>query len=163
MKAQFLHAAGTAVLFSALMAASPSANAVVLTANGSICHSQSSGLIYTLTQTRNNNASNRTAYCQIPNSGLEGEYETIWLLLDNRSASPVTVTCYARTGHNFLFAGGDQVTIQTDVAANSKSIVVWDNATELDRYAPADSLSFACTLPQNVGIDSIFVQLPDPI
>ena len=119
--------------------------------NGVSCQpSSTAGMVYTVTQIRNESSNNRTAYCVV---GLDDsssvEYSLFQIVLRNTGDVPRNVTCTAKVGQPFV----GYVTVSETVEVPAGGAPVINTMTNIERNTQYAVMGFNCVLPPKVALD----------
>jgi len=126
---------------------------------GTACHSQASGIIYTTTQVRNEQTSNRSVYCSFP---ISEAGSSVWFYTWIRNLDTVekTVNCSLKIGTPL--DGYETASFSAVVPANGGSAAQVVGVARNTYWA---AMGVACTLPPKTAMDDIYVSVtvPEPI
>lgn len=126
---------------------------------GTACHSQSSGLIYTVTQVRNEQSSNRSAYCSFPIPEEAVELR-VWASLRNLGTTEQTVNCTVKVGEN---GGGGYTTATASVVMPPGTNYAAVDMPDIARPSYWSTMGLVCTLPPKTSLDAIWLEPTFPL
>ncbi|KAA2285362.1 hypothetical protein [Arenimonas fontis] len=134
----------------------------VTVSNGVSCQpSSASGMIYTVTQIRNEASSNRTAYCVLsPENVASPSYSLFQIVLRNYGTVDRDVTCTAKVGQPY---GGGYVTVSNVVTVPAGGEPVVNQFNDIERNNEYAVLGFNCVLPPKVALDVMAAWEAEPV